>query len=115
MNALNRLGLILVLVLFSMNLSANDESRLSDCAKIVRKFYSKNAQRSDVPRGFEASHVLKAPTPLLGLQKQELAVYDEDMLVYRGSGSMHSGYFIDLIVANAQTCQPLQIFNIYSE
>ena len=33
--------------------------------------------------------------------------YDSDIVLYRGTGPYHSGYYIDLIVVDANTCTSL--------
>ncbi len=102
-------------LLLSFNLNASEGPRLETCLSKAKKFYNQHGQRSDTQRGFIALAVLKAGSPLLGLQNQTLAVFLDDKLVYQGTGSMHSGYFTDLIVTDFETCQVEQIFNIYSE
>lgn len=112
-----RFSLFFSLIAFSVSeLSANENvSRLDECASQVKKYYKKNAQPSDVARGFDKKEILNAGQPLLNYQNQTLAIYHEHKLIYTGSGSYHSGYFTDLIVANIDDCQVEEIINIYSE
>ncbi len=112
-----RFGLISSLVLFSFSeISANEEvSRLDECASQVKKYYKKNAQPSDVARGFDKKEILLAGKPLLSLQNHIMTSFESDKLIYVGTGSYHSGYFVDAIIANPENCQVEDIINIYSE
>lgn len=89
---------------------------LQFCYKVSKKYYFKNGSPSDTTRRFDSREYLPARTPLRGRTSQDIrGIFEKDRLVYVGSGSYHSGYFIDLIVVNPTTCDDIQIINIYSE
>jgi len=112
-----RFGLFSSLLAFSVSeISASEKiSRLDECASQVKSYYKKNAGPSDVARGFDKKEILLAGKPLLSLQNQIMTTFESDKLIYVGTGSYHSGYFVDAIVANPENCQVEDIINIYSE
>ena len=100
----------------SATLQADDNHpALDTCFKKVRSYYSKNAIRSDVPRGFNKFAFLPANTSVEINPQIVVGNYESDVVLYKGTGSLHSGYYIDLIVADAKTCEGLSITNIYGE
>jgi hypothetical protein len=112
-----RFGLFSSLLAFSVTeISASEKvSRLDECASQVKSYYKKHAQPSDVARGFDKKEILLAGKPLLSLQNHIVTSFESDKLVYVGTGSYHSGYFVDAIVANPENCQVEDIINMYSE
>lgn len=86
------------------------------CYKTSKKFYTQNGSPSDTHRSFNMREYLPAGNPLKGRTAQDVrGVFEVDKLVYVGTGSYHSGHFIDLIVVNPVACDNIQIINIYSE
>lgn len=97
--------LFLISLPISVTLQANENHPALDaCFKKAKNYYIKNATPSDTRRGFEKEQFIAAGE-----------IYSSDVVTYRATGSYHSGYFIDLIVADAKTCEVLDITNIYSE
>lgn len=97
--------LFLISLTTSATLHANDNHPALDaCFKKAKNYYLQNGSPSDVRRGFEKEQFIAANDK-----------YSSDVVTYRGTGSYHSGYFIDLIVADAKTCEGLEIINIYGE
>lgn len=112
-----RFGLLSTLLAFSVSkISATENiSRLDVCAAQVKSYYKKNAQPSDRGIEFSKKEILLAGKPLLSLQNQVVTSFESDKLIYLGTGSYYSGYFVDAIVANPENCQVEDIINIYSE
>lgn len=112
-------SLIFILVAsvsYAKNCVDKECEALHACYKTSKKFYIQNGSPSDTNRGFNIREYLPAGSPLKGRTSQDIrGVFDVDKLIYVGTGSYHSGYFIDLIVVNPVTCDNIQIINIYSE
>ncbi len=106
----------LFFLVLTSNVYAQDEATLlQSCFKKVKYHYNRNGSPSDTAKGVSKVKLLKAGEVLTGFQNQAVAKYEQDVLVYMGSGSYHSGYFQDFIVADPNDCQVLEIVNIYSE
>lgn len=94
---------------------ANDSHpALKTCFKSAKSFYNKNGPSTDVARGFGKLTVLSANTSYQ-LQNKVNIEYPVDTVLYQGTGSYHSGYFIDVIIVDAKTCHGLDIINVYGE
>ena len=108
---------MLALVTVSSNLLALEKHELTvnKCFKKAKRYYSQNAQPSDAPREIHLDQILPAKELLKDLTGKSIASFNEDKLIYRATGSYHSGYFIDLVVVDLKTCQGEEIINIYSE
>ena len=116
MISFRHISMTLIFILSTLNILSAEENKLNSCFKAVKKDYYQNAQRSDVPRTFEAAYVLNSNESLRGFQNEELGfIFNDEKLIYKGTGSVHSGYFIDLVVVNPQDCKVLHIVNVYSE
>lgn len=88
----------------------------TECFERVKKSYiNQGGNPSDVPYEFSFDKTLLAREPVMNYQKKPIATYQEDKLIYKVTGSYHSGYFIDVIVVNIENCETLDIYNIYSE
>ncbi len=106
----------LFFLILASSAHAQDESiQLSKCFKKVKYHYNRFGPPSDRTKELNQVKVLKAGEMLKGFQNQNLAQYEQDVLVYMGSGSYYSGYFQDYVVADPQDCLVLEIVNIYSE
>jgi hypothetical protein len=112
MKTLTFLALSLTII---SNLSADTGSDLlAKCLKPAKKYYAQNAGPSDVARKFLPLQILIAGNSLSYGQK-EVGHFADDKLIYQGTGSYYSGYFIDYVVVDPTTCQVEQILNVYSE
>lgn len=77
--------------------------------------YEISGQPSDVYYTLSDGMVVAAGTPIRGAQRQELARYTTDVIVYTVSGSYHSGWFQDLMVVDPWNCSLVRFFNLYAE
>lgn len=103
-------------LLVANSLFAQDEGVLLEkCFKKVKSHYNRHGSISDTTKTVNHVKYLKAGEFLKGFKDQDLIKYDQDVLVYTGTGSYYSGYFQDLIVADPKNCSVLDIINIYSE
>lgn len=105
---------ILFLIFLSNSALANIEVNFNKCLKPAKRYYYQHAGPSDVARNFSKLQILTAGEKLKYADKV-IAIYEEDKLVYSGSGSYYSGYYIDYIVVNPQTCEVDDLLNVYSE
>lgn len=93
---------------------ANEEILFSKCLKPAKRYYYQHAGPSDIARNFSKLQLLKA-NDALKYGDRIIVTYEEDKLIYSGSGSYYSGYFIDYVVVNPTDCNVEQIINVYSE
>ncbi len=110
--------LTLVLLLLSTALCVNAQVfdlELKRCFSKAKRYYRLNGQDSDRPLTLNAKEYLSSGVALKDLQGKYLAIFNEDKLIYTGTGSYYSGYFIDYIVVDPKKCEGEIIYNIYSE
>lgn len=108
--------LFFISLTMSATLHANENHPALDaCFKKAKSYYKKNALPSDTARGFDKDQFLAVHKTLTISPTLSVGGYDTDVVLYKGTGSYHSGYYIDLIVVDANTCTGLDIINIYGE
>jgi len=105
----------IIFSLFLLNTAfASEDVLLSKCLKPAKRYYYQHAGPSDVARNFSKLQALKA-NEALKYGDRIIVTYEYDKLIYSGSGSYYSGYFIDYVVVNPIDCSVEQIINVYSE
>ena len=101
-----------LIVLSSSAFSQESSVELNKCFSKVKRHYFRNSAGAD---SMTKEKYLPAGEALKGFQGKDIAKFEEDVLVYMGTGSYHSGYFQDYIIASPANCEVLEIINIYSE
>ncbi len=108
--------LFFISLTMSATLHANENHPALDaCFKKAKSYYKKNAMPSDTARSFDKFEFLPAKESIVVSPLGTVGNYESDVVLYKATGSYHSGYYIDLIVADASTCEGLDIINIYGE
>ncbi len=95
-----------------LDLGARAEACLSTVDKAYVLSKSESKQISLNPVSFDKV--------LFANQKNEIGVnnevsYETDKLLYKATGSEHSGWFEDAIIVDVLTCKISEIINVYSE
>jgi mRNA-degrading endonuclease HigB of HigAB toxin-antitoxin module len=106
------------LILIMIGLNANAETvdlELKKCFSKARRYYRLNGQASDQPLEFNMKEYLKSGETLKDSYGKNIAIFNEDRLIYEVNGSYYSGYFVDYIVVDPKNCEGEIIFNVYSE
>lgn len=110
---------LLFLVLLSpLALMAEDiatEAKAEVCYEQAYKYYVENSGPSDEDQTFRFKYLLAANQEIFNDRDEVIAKFDQEQLIYHATGTYYSGYFIDLIAVEPNTCQVSAIINLYSE
>jgi len=89
----------------------------SDChTRALNYFNEQGPVSTDFQKEVGAdSYILPAHKPLYNIHGDFLAIYNEDMEVFRGVGSEHSGWFENAIIVNPVSCHLVSILEIAAE
>ncbi|MDD0852012.1 hypothetical protein HBN50_02840 [Halobacteriovorax sp. GB3] len=78
-----------------------------------KSFLGKNGPRG--ARSVENGYILKTGETIKDLYKNDIKSFDQNVVVYRGTGSYYSGWFEYAIALDPATCEHLGSFETYSE
>jgi hypothetical protein len=93
------------------------QANASKCHSAAQKYFEEQGpESSDIVKNVEAhSYALHAHSPLFDFREQFIAIYNEEVEVFRGIGSEHSGWFESAIIVNPVTCRLIQIAQMDAE
>ena len=93
------------------------QANASECHSSAAKYFENQGPvSSDIQKEVEKhSYILAAHSPLFDFREQFISIYNEDVEVFRGVGSEHSGWFESAIIVNPVTCQLIEIAQMDAE
>lgn len=93
------------------------QANASKCFSSAQKYFNEQGpESSDIVKEVEAnSYALHAHSPLYDFREQFIAIFNEEVEVFRGVGSEHSGWFESAIIVNPVTCSLIQIAEMDAE
>ncbi len=100
--------------IFSATYASVQESSL--CANKALKAYIASGAKNDYgPFTLTEGTSISAGESYALNSLVKLVPQESDTILFRFSGSVHSGYFQDGVLVQADNCRVLSIFNIYAE
>lgn len=114
---MKKLTLVVFAALLSIiNLTYAQEVESCRCANKALKAYVDSGVKNDYgPFTLTRGTLIAAGETFVLNQWVSLAAQEQDTILFKFSGSVHSGYFQDGVLVDAESCGVLAIFNIAAE